>query len=550
MIRNVVRRPLCAARVAARTVALGVAFNAALGIAALALPFASTLRAQAAGSAVTSPDAKAQAVREWREQHEVEIVRELNTLLALPNRANDATGIKRNADIIRTMLARRGLSARLIANGPYPPAVYGELLTLGATRTVMFYAHYDGQPVSPEEWSSAPYKPTLRTAPNADGSPGAERVPPMTGQFDPEGRIYARSSSDDKAPIIAMLAAIDAIRATGQKPDANLKFFFEGEEEAGSAHLSNVLTQNKELLAADVWLICDGPAHQSRDLQIVFGVRGTMGLDATVYGPARALHSGHYGNWAPNPAIMMTELIASLRDTDGKILVDHFYDDVVPPTAADLAAARALPPVEAELRRSLLLGATEADNAALAERIMLPALNLHGIKVGEVGALSTNSVPTEARATFDFRLVADQRPERIRALVEAYLTARGWYVVHDTPTADERLEHARVVRLDWGGGYPAYRLSMDAPAGAALRRVVSGTIGKEVLVLPTLGGSVGLADIYSVVGVPLITFPTVNHDNSQHAKDENIRLQNIWDAIEVFAGVMTKFGTEWRQTVP
>lgn len=549
MIRNALRPPIIASRFALAT-ALAVALGLSFGGVALAPLSGAALRAQAAGTSVPRPDANAQAVREWREQHEVEIVRELNALLALPNRANDAVNIRRNADALRAMLARRGLNARLLANGPYPPAVYGELLTPGAARTVLFYAHYDGQPVSPEEWTSAPYAPTLRTAPNADGSPGAERVAPMTGRFDPEGRIYARSASDDKAPIIAMLAAIDALRATGQKPDVNIKFFFEGEEEAGSAHLSNVLIQNKDLLAADVWLICDGPAHQTRDLQIVFGVRGTMGLDVTVYGPSRALHSGHYGNWAPNPAMLMTELIASLRDSDGRILVDRYHDDVVPPSPAELAAARALPPVEAELRRALLLGATEADNAALPERIMLPALNLHGIKVGEVGELSTNSVPTIARATFDFRLVPDQRPERIRALVEAYLTARGWYVVHDTPTADERIEHARVVRLDWGGGYPAYRLPLDAPVGTALRQVVSGTIGKEVLVLPTLGGSVGLADIYSVVGVPLITFPTVNHDNNQHAKDENIRLQNIWDAIEVFAGVMTKFGTAWKPVIP
>ena len=136
------------------------------------------LRAQATGSAVPRPDAPAQAVREWREQHEIEIVRELTTLLALPNRATDAANIKRNVDMLKAMLERRGMTTRVLANGPYPPAVYGELKTPGATRTVMFYAHYDGQPVSPEEWSSAPYTPTLRTAPNADGSPGTERVAP------------------------------------------------------------------------------------------------------------------------------------------------------------------------------------------------------------------------------------------------------------------------------------------------------------------------------------------------------------------------------------
>ncbi len=508
------------------------------------------LGAQPTGSSVPSPDSLATAVRSWRQQHEIEIVRELNALLAIPNHAADAPNIRRNATLLKAMLDRRGLNGQILDNGQFAPAVFGELRTPGATRTVMFYAHYDGQPVVPAEWTTPAFTPTLRSAPGADGSLGPVKAAPMTGQFDPEDRIYARSASDDKSPIVAMLAAIDAMRAAGQRPSVNLKFFFEGEEEAGSAHLAALLERNKELLASDVWLICDGPAHQSRQLQLVFGVRGVMGLDVTVYGPARALHSGHYGNWAPNPGILMTELIGSLRDVDGKILVDNFYDDVVPATPAELAAVRSAPPVENELRRALLLGGTESNDAPVGERVMLPALNLHGIRVGQVGELSNNAVPTEAQASFDFRLVANQTPARIRALVEAHLTARGWYVVHGAPTAQERLTNRRVARLDWGGGYPAYRTSMEDAVGLALRQTVSGTIGREVLVIPTLGGSLGLADIHGVVGVPLITVPTVNHDNSQHAKDENLRLQNLWDAIEVFAGVMVKLGLNWRGVTP
>ena len=218
---------------------------------------------------------------------------------------------------------------------------------------------------------------------------------------------------------------------------------------------------------------------------------------------------------------------------------------MLPPSPADLAAARALPPVEDELRRKLLLGATEADNAPLTERIMLPALNLHGMRVGQVGAQSNNAIPTEATATFDFRLVPNQTPAHIRETVEAYLTKRGWFIVHAPPTPAERLGHARVVQLSWGGGYPAYRTPIDDPVGMTVRRVLSATIGKEVLVLPMLGGSIGLAEFADVLRVPLITMPTVNHDNSQHAKDENLRLQNLWDAIEVFSGLMTKMGPQW-----
>ncbi len=505
----------------------------ALAVAAPSLP---------AQSAVPKPDAAARAVREWREAHEPQIVAELDSLLALPNNAANAADIRRNADAIRTMLERRGVAARILDNGQWPPAVFGELKAPGAVRTVVFYAHYDGQPVAPAEWKTPPFTPTLRARPNPDGTPGPVRPGAVNGRYDPEDRVYARSASDDKAPIIAMLAALDAMRAAGQRPTVNVKFFFEGEEEAGSAHLRALLERNKALLAADAWFFCDGPVHASRQLQVVFGVRGVMGLEATVYGPSRALHSGHYGNWAPNPGVLIAELVTSLRDADGRILVDHFYDDVPGPTAAELAAARALPPVEAELKRSLLLGATEAGGAPLAERIMQPALNVRGIRVGQVGALANNAIPTEAQASFDFRLVPNQVPAHVRELVEAYLTKRGWFIVHDAPTAEQRLAHARVVRLEWDGGYPAYRTPMDGPVGTAVRRVVSATIGQQVLVLPLLGGSVGLADFADVLGVPLITMPTVNHDNSQHARDENVRLQNLWDAIEIFAGLMTKLG--------
>lgn len=497
-------------------------------------------------AAIPKPDAQATAVRRWREQHEKEIVNELSTLIALPNNASNATDIRRNAEAIRSMLDRRGLAGRLLENGSYPPAVYGELTTPGAAHTVVFYAHYDGQPVTPSEWMTPPFEPTLRAQPAADGAPGAVKTGAVTGRYDPEDRIYGRSASDDKAPIVMLMAAVDAMRAAGQRPSVNVKFFFEGEEEAGSAHLRSILERNKALLAADMWFFCDGPAHASRQLQLVFGVRGTMGLKAKVFGPASALHSGHYGNWAPNPGVLMAELVTSLRDGDGKILVDRFYDDVVPPSAGDLAAARALPRIDDELRRKLLLGATESDNTPLAERILLPALNLHGIRVGQVGDQSTNAIPTEATATFDFRLVPKQTPERIRQTLESYLTSRGWYIVHATPTVEERLAHARVVQLTWGGGYPAYRTAIDDQVGTTVRRVVSSTIGKDVLVLPMLGGSIGLAEFADVLGVPLITLPTVNHDNAQHAKDENIRLQNVWDGIEIFAGLMTKIGAEWK----
>lgn len=491
------------------------------------------------------------AVRAWREQHEAEIVKELADLVAIPDVARDHANIVRNAEVIRGMLVRRGVAAKILDNGDAPPAVYGEIRAPGATRTIGLYAHYDGQPVNPPDWATPPFEPTLRAKPNENGSLGAVQPMPASGRVDPEFRLYGRGAADDKGPLVAMLFAIDALKATGNKPTVIVKFFFDGEEEAGSAHVRTILEREKDLLRADVWLFADSPVHPSRRMQVVFGARGDMGVEMTVYGPSRALHSGHYGNWAPNPAVLLTDALASMRAGDGRILIDHFFDDVPPISATDRAAIRALPVIDGDLRRELLLGGSEANNALLAERILLPAVNVRGIRSGQVGSLATNSIPVDATASIDFRLVPNQTPAHVRELVEAHLRARGWFITHEEPADSIRLNHARVVRLAWGGGgAPAVKTSMDLQVSKAIRSVVSEATGSPVLAVPMMGGSLPIDMFESVLKVPLIIVPTVNHDDNQHAKDENLRVQNLFDGIEIFAALMTRLGPAWSGVVP
>jgi acetylornithine deacetylase/succinyl-diaminopimelate desuccinylase-like protein len=322
------------------------------------------------------------AVRDWRATREVAIVREMNALLALPDITRDTANLRRNATAIAALMQRRGITTQLLETKDGPPVVFGELKARGATKTLVLYAHYDGQPVNASEWQGgAPFTPAFRV--QREGK-WVDIPLPDSGRLDPEARIFARGSGDDKAPIIAILTALDAIKDIGQSPTVNLKFFFEGEEESESVHLEQTLRTHAALLASDGWIFCDSPVHASRQMQVVLGVRGSMGLELTVYGPSRALHSGHFGNWAPNPGVLVSELITSLRDADGSILVKGFQDDVMPPTPKEIAAARALPNADAALRRELLLGATEANDALLAERLLLPGLNVRGIRVGNV----------------------------------------------------------------------------------------------------------------------------------------------------------------------
>ena len=195
----------------------------------------------------------------------------------------------------------------------------------GGVKTLLVYAHYDGQPVTAEGWKSDPWKPVLRDGPFESGGKDVA-LDAAAGKNNAEWRLYGRGAGDDKGTMMAALAAIDALAAGRQTPTIRLKFLFEGEEEGGSPHLAAFLDAHRELLKADAMLLCDGPVHPSRRMQVVFGARGICDLEMTVYGPNRALHSGHYGNWAPNPAALLANLLAALRDPDGKILIPGIYD--------------------------------------------------------------------------------------------------------------------------------------------------------------------------------------------------------------------------------
>ena len=484
----------------------------------------------------------AEIARRHRQKNEHAIVRDFVELLAIPNVPNHPgapDGLARNADEIARRLERRGIRTRRLEVPGAPPAIYGERPTPGATTTVVFYAHYDGQPVDPARWTNGdPFRPYLTDRALADGGKPIP-FPAEGAAFDPESRLYARSAGDDKAPVAALLAALDALDEAGIRPTVNLKFFFEGEEELGSPHLAEVLAANRELLAADLWIFCDGPVHQSRRPQIVFGVRGIASFDLTVYGPRRELHSGHYGNWAPNPAFELARLLSSMKDADGRVVIADFERGMEPLQALEIEALREAPPVDADLRRELWLGRTDRSPERLEEAILHPSLNVRGLASAAVGDGARNVVPDRATAAIDIRLVKGLDPDAMIDRVVAHVRSQGFFVTDREPTAEERTAHPRVARvLREEGGYRAIRARMDLPAA---RRVVAALEAAHgpIVRLPSLGGSLPLAAFDDVLGVPLLIVPIANHDDNQHTHDENLRIQNLWDGIETFAALFT-----------
>ena len=479
-----------------------------------------------------------QAARDWRQAHEAAILTEFVSLLSIPNIASDTPNIRKNAAALMQMLEKRGVKARLLEAPGASPVVYGEAGTPGASRTIMLYAHYDGQPLDPKEWVTPPWQPALRDRSlEQDGKVVALR---SDSRIDPEWRIYARSASDDKAPIMAMMGALDAIHAARIALKSNIKFVFEGEEEAGSTHLGAILAANKDLLRSDVWLICDGPVHQSRRQQIVFGARGVETVDITVYGPRRELHSGHYGNWAPNPAMMLARLLASMKDDDGRVLVEHFYDGIEPLSATERrAVAEAPPDTDSALKRELWLGRTEGGGKGLVDLLNLPSLNVRGMAAARTGNQASNVIPSTATASIDMRLVKGIDHKQAAARLVEHIRKQGYFIVDSDPSADTLMSHPKVAKVtNREFGYNAARTSMDLPISQLVIRTAESARG-PVIKLPTMGGSAPLIMIEDILKVPTITVPIVNHDNNQHSFNENLRIQNLWDGIELMAAMVT-----------
>ena len=497
------------------------------------------LSAQTAASARGRAAQVVQQVREYRVQHDAAIIRELAQFLEIPNVASDEANIQKNATRLVEMMKARGVETELLPIAGRGPVVFGKLMTPGAKRTVIFYAHYDGQPVDAAAWTDGmPFRPVLR---NNSIEAGGTRIPSpdpnATGGYKDDWRIYARSASDDKSPIVAILTAIDALHVQKIPLAVNVKMIFEGEEEAGSTNLERTLQAHKDLLGADLLLTCDGPVHPSGRPLIFFGARGDVGLDVTVYGPVRALHSGHYGNWAPNPAMELSRLLASMTDANGRVTIPGYYDDVVPLSPLEKEWLAKMPDNDAELASSLGIAKPDGGGKKLVELLQQPSLNIRGLNSAYVGTHAQNVVPDKAEASIDARLVKGEDPRKKYEQIVGFIRGQGYFVVDHEPTMDERRAHALIAKIVDEGGYRASRTAMDLPVSKAVIALVQSATDGHAVIAPGLGGSVPMY-IFEDIGLPWIGVPIVNYDNHQHSSDENLRLGHFWNGIELYGAVL------------
>jgi acetylornithine deacetylase/succinyl-diaminopimelate desuccinylase-like protein len=364
-------------------------------------------------------------------------------------------------------------------------------------------------------------------------------LPEENDKIENKMRLYARSAADDKAGVFAIIKAYQIIKDLGLTPEINLKFFFEGEEEKGSTNLADILKKHKQKLQGDLWVICDGPTHMSGERTISFGVRGDVNLNMTVFGPARPLHSGNYGNWAPNPALKLVELLASMKNKDGFVTVKGFYDDVIPLSNTEKKAIKAIPPTSEAMRKELLFAQVEIPSISYYEAIAaLPTLNINGIVSANVGKLASNIIPTSASATLDLRLVKGNDLKRQINKVIDHIKAQGYFISRSEPTDSQRLTYPNIVYIKEGDGYNAQRTPMNLPIAQDIINTLKAKTGKTPILIPSSGGSLPLYIFEKELGTPPITIPIVNYDNNQHGENENLRLGHLFEGIQTMTWVM------------
>jgi acetylornithine deacetylase/succinyl-diaminopimelate desuccinylase-like protein len=469
---------------------------------------------------------------------------EFLALLRIPNVAAEPADIQRNGAFLVESFRKRGFDAQLLDNAARRPLVFAQLgRPRAGARTVLFYAHFDGQPVTPTDWEQkTPFDPVVK-ARDSSGKWAPVDTARLTQQpFDPELRVFARSASDDKAPIIMLLTAVDMLKAQRRTPAINVKVLLDSEEEIGSPSLAEVVTANRKLFDADALIVLDGPQHASGRPTIVFGNRGITQAVLTVFGPRAPLHSGHFGNYAPNPAMRLASLLASMKDDQGRVLIPGYYDGIQL-TAADRAVFEATGDDEAAIRARIGIARAESVGQSYQEALQYPSLNVRGMASAAVGARAANIVPSEAVAELDMRTTPEANGKHLFELVKQHIQKQGYHLVDASPTDEERARYDKLAMFELGDVEAAQRMPMDAPVGrwayTALKTTPAARAGADPVRIRMMGGTVPTDVLVDALKLPFVLVPTVNGDNNQHAHDENLRMGHFISGTETILAMLT-----------
>jgi acetylornithine deacetylase/succinyl-diaminopimelate desuccinylase-like protein len=458
--------------------------------------------------------------------------------LGLPNDALKPEDIEHLVVWMERAFAARDFETRRIATDG-SPSLYAQRLVPDARGTVLVYLQADGQPVDPAAWDQP--DPFVAVLKERDELGQWQPLPwsALAERYDPDWRVFARSAADSKGPMTQFLMAIELLDDLGFTPTYNLKVIIDTEEELGSPHLAAAIERERALLAADFLLIFDGPPHASNGPTVTFGARGIATVTLETFGPRVAQHSGHYGNYIPNPAFDMARILASLKDAEGRVTVDGFYDGVSI-SDAERALLRAVPDDERQILADAGVARADAVAPSLQEALQYPSLNVRGLRAAWVGDESRTIIPPRATAELDIRLVKESDAERLIGLLREHIESLGYFIIDAEPTEEQRLNHPRLLKFNYEVSYGAFRSDFDSPAGRMARAGMRALYGEEPILIRTMGGSIPIAPLVETLGIPAATVPTVNIDNNQHSPNENLRLGNFVEGIAILMSVLSE----------
>lgn len=466
------------------------------------------------------------------------LLQEHREIVSLPCDAHFPEDMIKNAAWLDTAFSKRGFSTRILST-PTIPVVFAEKQVDANKPTILFYFHYDGQPVDPSKWDQEhPFEPVLKQQ-NTAGEWEAIPYEKAMKAFDPEWRVFARAAADDKGPIMMFLGALDILTQLEKEPAFNVKVMLDGEEEIGSAGLLETLEQYKESYAADHLIIMDGPAHPTNQPTLTFGCRGVASGALTVYGPIVPQHSGHFGNYAPNPVFRLANLLASMKDEEGRVLIDGFYDGI----ELDEKTRKILegvPDDEAAIKERLGVAEAEKVGANYQESLQYPSLNARGISAAWIGRQTRTIVPDKAVVQLGIRLVQESDGDRLLDLLRRHIEEQGYYLLDREPTLEERAQHAKIATFVGRKSVNAFRTPIDSPTGQWLTRAIQNIHGKEPVCIRTMGGTVPVTPLIEALGIPAVIVPMVNMDNNQHSPNENLRLGNLYDGLKTCLGILSE----------
>ncbi len=450
---------------------------------------------------------------------------ELIDFISIPNDAVNHADINRNITWLTRKFTERGFNTSVLPTDE-ESLFFAALPMQDNKPTLLFYMHFDGQSVDPGKWTQPdPYKVVLK-APGADGGWEPKAISDLQDDIPYDWRLFGRSVSDDKGPIVMFLNAMDLLKKKGTELPYNLKVILDGQEERGSEPLPKAVETYRELLQADYLLIADGPVHYSGLPTVVYGCRGITTLTLTTYGPIRPQHSGHYGNYAPNPNFQMARILSSMKDVEGRVIIDGYYDGISL-TEAEEDILRSVPDEAAQIDGALQIAQPDKVGAFYQESIQYPSLNVRGYASGWVGDQARTIVPASATAELDLRLVPESDGHRLIQLVKDHIESLGYRVTDKEPDEAMRSQAVHWVRVEESGVMDAFRTSLDDPFGQHLVGLLGNTFGESVVQIRISGGTVPIAPFVNALEIPAFLLPLVNPDNNQHSPDENLRIGQI-----------------------